>query len=406
MKILIGTEDIAGWIPNYKIGFQKNGHEVTTAVFNHNPFYNHSFDIIISETYLNKLIQTKFNKRKYVRRIIQRVNNKWVLYKYHNFVRKMIDKHDVIIYIWRSFMDDCSDLKYAKSKNKKIVTLFVGSDVRYMSAFKQQFNVTNWTFPKEMDHNNPEWILKWIRNAEKYSDIIYSVPDQAGLQLRPYYHIQVPLLCEKCTYNPEENKILKVLHAPSAPNKKGTDIIESTLDRLKNEGLRFDFVSVRNLPHQEVLDLLSNSDILIDELVFHGPGGISFEAMLSGCAVATRYIESSPAVFRPPIWSIDAESIYEKLKILLTDSHLRRELASKGREYACTNNAVEHVVYEILQNLETPRPPDYIPTFLIERFEPLSLIEIQTINEWTNLVKDCSWYQDKIAHVERSGLNF
>jgi hypothetical protein len=406
MKILIGTEDIAGWIPNYKIGFQKNGHEVTTAVFNHNPLYNHSFDIIISETHLNKLIQTKFNKRQFIRRTIQRVNNKWVLHKYHNFVRKLIDKHDVIIYIWRSFMDDCSDLKYAKSKNKKIVTLFVGSDVRYMSAFKQQFNVSNWNFPEEMDHNNLEWILRWLRNAEKYSDIIYSVPDQAGLQLRPYYHIQVPLLCEKCTFNPKENKTLKVLHAPSSPHKKGTDIIEHTLSRLKDEGLNFEFVSVRNLQHQEVLDLLSKSDILVDELVFHGPGGISFEAMLSGCAVATRYLESSPDIFRPPVWSIDAVNIYNQLKILLLDFQLRRDLVLKGREYALKYNAVENVVNEIIMNLEIPRLPDYSPAFLIEMFEPSSLFEIHTMNEWTNFVKDCSWYKDYITQIERSGLIF
>lgn len=406
MKILIGTEDIAGWIPNYKIGFQKNGHEVTTVVFNHNPFYNHSFDYVISETYLNKIIQTKFVKRKYLRRIIQRINNKWVLYKYHNFVRKLIDKHDVIVYVWRSFFDDCSDLEYARLQNKKIVTLFVGSDVRYMAAFKQQFNVANWSFPKEMDHNNPEWLLRWVRNTEKYSDIIYSVPDQAGLQLRPYFHIQVPLLCEKCKFNPEENKILKVLHAPSSPHKKGTDIVEHTLSRLKEEGLNFEFISVRNLPHQEVLDLLSNSDILVDELVFHGPGGISFEAMLCGCTVATRYIESSPAVFRPPVWSINAENIYEKLKILLTDSQLRKELVTQGREYAIANNAVDHVVSEILQNLQTPRSPDYTPSFLREQFQPTSSSEIRIINDYTKTVMECEWYQGTISVGERALLIF
>ena len=214
------------------------------------------------------------------------------------------------------------------------------------------------------------------------------------------------MICEKFKFNSEENKILKVLHAPSAPNKKGTDIIESTLDRLKNEGLSFDFVSVRNLPHQEVLDLLSNSDILIDELVFHGPGGISFEAMLSGCAVATRYIESSPAVFRPPIWSINAESIYEKLKILLTDSQIRRELVNKGREYALDNNAVENVTLEILQNLEMPRPNDYSPKFLREQFQPTSSTEIQIINDWTKTVMVCEWYQGSISSGERASLIF
>lgn len=406
MKVLIGTEDIAGWIQNYKIGFQKNGHEVTTIVFNHNTFYNHSFDIVISDTYLRKLIPFKLLKKNYLPRLIQRINNKWVLYKYQNFVRKLIDKHDVIVYLWRSFMDDCSDLEYAKQRNKKIVTLFVGSDVRYLAAFKQQFDVANWSFPKEMDSQNPTWVLSWIRNAEKYSDLIYSVPDQAGLQLRPYYHLQVPMDVEKFNFNNNENKILKVLHAPSAPHKKGTDIIDSTLNRLKDEGFIFDYISVRNLPHESLLNLLSTSDILVDEIVFHGPGGLSFEAMLSGCAVATRYLESSPAVFRPPIWSIDAENIYEKLKILLTEPQIRRELVEKGREYAITNNAVEKVASEILQNLEMPRSPDYVPTFLRECFEPDLENEMQIINQWSNSLKDCGWYKLIVSPSDRAGLTF
>jgi hypothetical protein len=406
MKILIGTEDIAGWIQNYKIGFQKNGHEVKTAVFNHNPFYKNSFDIVISEMSLYKINHKIFDKKQLYKRTKQRLFNEWKLIKYKKFIRKLIDDHDVIVYLWRSFLEDFSDLKYARMRNKKIIAIFVGSDVRYFAAFKQQYKVANWTFPKEMDHQNPKWVLHWIRNVEKYSDLIYSVPDQAGLQLRPYYHLQVPMDVEKFNFNNNENKILKVLHAPSAPHKKGTDIIDTTLNRLKDEGFIFEFISVRNLPHKDLLNLLSTSDILVDELVFHGPGGLSFEAMLSGCAVATRYLESSPAVFQPPIWSIDAENIYEKLKILITDNQLRRELILKGKEYAVVRNSVDHIVAEILLNLESPRQADYTPIFLREMYEPVSLEEIKVINKWTKIVKDCYWYQRVIPPEQREGLIF
>jgi hypothetical protein len=406
MKVLIGTYEIAGWIQHYKNGFEKNGHTVTTAVSQKNPFYHCEYTYILNELFFNNADKQKLYSNQMIQRAIRKIKNKWINYKYERFIKDLIDQHDVLFLLWHPFFTNSKELAYARIKNKKIVSIFVGSDVRYFKAFKQEFNVCNWVFPTSWDHDDPSYHLQLIRNAEKYSDLIYSVPDQAGLQLKPYRHLQVPIDTQKFIFRIPENKIPKVVHAPSVPFKKGTDIIESILNRLKQEGIAFELITVRDMPNYELLQLLTEADVLVDEIVYNGPGALSFEGMLTGCAVATRYIESSPSVFRPPVWSINADNIYEKLKRLLSDAPLRKQLAEDGRAYALANNTAEHVVSGILRDLESPRQPNYYPTFLREQFQPSTSSELQTINEWTKFVNDCDWYQQTVPSGERAGLIF
>jgi hypothetical protein len=406
MRILIGTENIAGWIQHYKKGFEQKGHAVTTAVYNRNSFYGCEYDYILNDFFLNVENKKEIKKNQYLKRTVRKIKNKVLNWKYEKFILRLIDEHDLLILLWNPYLTESRELAYAKSRNKKIVSIFVGSDVRYFRAFQQEFNVSSWVFPTDWNHDNPGYHLQLIRNAEKYSDLIYSVPDQSGLQLKSFYHLQVPMDIDKFVYFVPQNKIPKVLHAPSIPFKKGTDIIEATLAKLKNDGIVFELISVRNMPNHELLQLLTEADVLVDEIVYNGPGALSFEAMLSGCAVATRHIEESSKNFQPPICNIDASNIYEKLKELLTNSSMREELATKGYAYAIKYNAAKNVVEDILKNIEYPRTPDYFPNFLRYRYLPNSQDEINTINQWTNFVKDCDWYKQDITFGVRAGLEF
>lgn len=406
MRILIGTENIAGLIQSYRAGFEKAGHSVTTAVFQKSSYYFSEYNFEINSIFFKNIDNRNFKSNQFFKRALRKITNWRIQCKYERFIKHLINQHDILLLLWHPFLNQSKELAYARAKNKKIVSIFVGSDVRYFKAFKQEFDVANWLFPTSWDHDNPTYHLQLIRNAEKYSDLIYSVPDQAGLQLKPYFHLQIPIDTNKLIFRIPENKIPKVVHAPSVPFKKGTDIIESIFNRLKQEGIAFELITVRDMPNNELLQLLTEADVLVDEIVYNGPGALSFEGMLSGCAVATRYIETSPSVFRPPVWSINADNIYEKLKRLLTDAPLRKQLAEDGRAYALANNTSEHVVSGILRDLESPRQPDYYPTFLREQFQPSTSAELKTINEWTNFVKDCDWYQQTVPTGERAGLIF
>jgi hypothetical protein len=238
----------------------------------------------------------------------------------------------------------------------------LGTDVRDYSTFVKHFDVGDWTIPPPYLATPKAEKVRVLREVEQFADAIFSVPDQMSLAKRPYYHLQIPLVLDNFKPIIHARDIPKVVHAPSNSEIKGTSIIESTLDRLQNEGIAFEYTRLQGVDHERVLTTLSDSDILIDEVILHGPGWLSMEAMASGCAVATKYFEASPPCFRPPVIQISHRDIYQKLKELLTDKSKRVELAKEGLGYI-GKNAIELVLHDVILKAQRPQnfPPDYIP---------------------------------------------
>jgi len=405
MKILIGTYNIAGWITEYEFAFKKLGHSVTTTVFIKPDFYGDSCDVNLSKLYPRDF--EKYDKTHLFKRAKRKLKNSINYNLYKAKIKQLINDHDLIILIWSPFFDDFSDFQYIKKKKKKLITIFIGSDARYFNAFVQEFKVTQWSFPSDLVFGSPDYHLNLIRNAEKYSDLIYSVPDQAGLQLRPYRHLQVPIRLSKLEFvESKNNNVPVIVHAPSIAHKKGSDIILSTLDRLRSEGISFELKFVQNMPHNQLIKLLSESDILVDEIVMHGPGTLSFEAMASGCAVATKFHKRNTAFFKPPVWNIDYDNIYEQLKRLIVDVDLRKQLVKDGYNYVKKNNDSISVCNQILCDLDTPDEYDYRPNFLRYYYIPRNEEEVNRINLWSSFVNDCSWYIKYITPGTREGMIF
>ena len=225
-----------------------------------------------------------------------------------------------------------------------------------------------------------------------------------GLALRPYHHLQIPLKMEMFEFSVPGRSIPLIVHAPSEPYVKGTDVIEAALATLREEGIAFEFRSLRDMPHDQLLRHLTEADVLVDELVCHGPGWLSFEAMASGCAVATRYLADSPASFRPPVWAIDEHNIVGRLRELLTDRDLRISLAHDSRRYVETHNRVDYVTDAIIAKTRAGRAgdTDYTPTYLRECYVPRNASEITAIKNGNSVVAGESWYQSQLKGETRA----
>jgi len=322
--------------------------------------------------------------------------------------RNLVAGADLYIRIWGDLPFDDEVLQSLEGSGTRVATLLMGSDVRDYDVFQQEYRISRWTFPAEYHAVSLEKKLHVLRTHERYADAIFSVPDQMGLAIRPYHHLEVPLRLEKLTYNVPRRQIPRVVHAPSVPHVKGSDVIESALETLRAEGVEFDLVSVRNVPHDELLQILSDADVLVDELIAHGPGWLSFEAMGSGCAVATHYLENSPECFRPPVWIIDEHNIVDRLRILLADTDLRIDLAEKGRRYVEQHNTIEHVVDNLLRKVEEGRDGscDYVPAYLTGAYVPKNESEAEAINAANAPVAREKWYRDHVAGRSHDGLVF
>jgi hypothetical protein len=364
MKIFIGTYENCGMIHNLSCGFKELNHEVTTLVKNEHRFlYNESYSIKV-------IPKERMTKNRIWRKVLSELDR----FRYNLRVRKkfqLLTENDLFIFIWDSILPKLEDIEKLRALNKRVVFLFIGSDVRHISAFKQEFPDNKVSLPPYLLKDDLNKKLKFIRNIELLADDIYSVPDQAGLQVLPYNHFFLPLNSDKIEFFFPNNDIPLIVHAPSNPGIKGTDLILKALESLKLEGIQFELKLLQNVSNVEVQKALKHADIAIDQIHLHGPGMFGLEAMASGCALATRYLKQYAAIFSPPAHYIDdSEALTDQLRELIKNKELRKHLAYAGRKFVETNNNPKTIASTIITNLQSADTSfDYAPEFFLKIYE-------------------------------------
>jgi hypothetical protein len=217
-----------------------------------------------------------------------------------------------------------------------------------------------------------------VKVAEKYSDLIISDPDCSQLQTRPYMRSNVPLDLSEYRFNVPCRKKPLILHAPSVPEAKGTDIIINVINELKEEGLEFEFQLIEKMPNRELRQLLTDSDIVIDQLYSATLGALSAEAMATGNAVFVRYMPDFSKIPPDcPAINVNVFTLKNNLRKIILDVDQRKSLANRGRTYAEIYN--DHI--KICRNLLTwLSQKDYInygfqPTFYKNFHLPKKVLE-------------------------------
>jgi hypothetical protein len=366
MRIFLGTNDVAKILTGFKEGFLANGCTVTTLVKDLHPFYEFHYDYTILRQFKNSASY----KNRHLRRMIEFADYNIQNYRIKKKLSRFIEEHDVFVFIWSSLLKRFSDYPLLKKANKKIVNVFVGSEIRHISAFKQEFGGNQSTWEQGYLDGDLNSKLFTLRNAELYSDLILSVPDQSGLAIRPYDHLYIPFNGAGITFNPTEHTPLRVIHAPSKSGIKGSSIIISTIERLRSEGIEMEFKLIQNVSNNELMKELNEADVLVDELYLHGPGTLGLEGMAAGCAVATHTMSTYKDVFNPPVCSIDEGNIYEQLKVLFTNKEYRSKLIHSGKKFLEEKTAPAVVAKSVLDKLITsPTRYDYYPDFYINRYK-------------------------------------
>ena len=352
MKLFLGVSDVGSILNEWSEGFQKLNIISKTAVHAKSPFFPHTeYDIDLS----------RFDK-KILRRSVPLggYSNREVVPKFFNLASRFyqslsyIHTFDAFLFVTPSlsiFKPDF-DFSLIKKLGKKLIVVCVGTDIRHVSGFMQEFPCDEKLFDDRFINDPLERPVLNLRRAELYADVIYSVPDQSSLAIRDYMHWHIPIKTEDYQFNFPDREEPVILHAPSRRGIKGTDQILATLKRLKNEGFRFELRLLEKVSNQIIRENLTDADLLVDEMVLHGPGILSLEAMASGCCVATKYLESSPDFFKPPVCPINENTVYEKLKGLLRNRQLRKEMAMKGRDYVKKNNHPDIVSKKIITDLD------------------------------------------------------
>jgi len=355
LRILVGTVEVGATIPDFADGFRQLGHQVTTAMRrSYRTFSDVRCDVDVSPARLApawpKAIAGSTNWA--VRLPRGAVNRMSIMAG----LARLILRHDLFLFQWGGESLTMGNVEYPllRKLGKRIVTTFMGSDVRHMAVYRQQYDqrVSSEGFEKELlkrTGGDPNVQMRNLRMAEEYADVLLSQPNQSGFAVRPYRHLFLPMRIVDFKCEIPGRQVPVVVHAPSATSTKGTAAILIALEELRAAGVQFELRVLRGTPNQQVLQMLSSADVAIDQLYFPLHGKFTLEAMASGCAVATcNRQDYEPYPSARPIWHIDAGNVREQLGRLLTDRQLRLSLAQQGREYVTRNHDHVKVARQIL----------------------------------------------------------
>jgi hypothetical protein len=408
-NVLIGLCDIASFTDDWRCGFEGNGYRVTSgSVEKQAPIQSSRIDFNIRavKTRIGYFLPGRISAR------YKRFRDKAVdTY----FLNKAIKEYDIFVFIWSSYCPDHSDLAFLKQHGKKIVTIFCGDDVRWNPARDQEFKahglLTLARDNYDYSTNALDGILLNLRTFEKYSDMILSQPNMSALALRPYHNLVLPIIASAYPHNPLQRGIPTIVHAPTSKTK-GTEYIEPVIEKLRQEGLQFNYVRIQNIPRNKALKIYAEADIIIDQVI-NSPGGgkLAHECLASGkvvLSIMASNIYDQQKLKECPIVDVDHLNLYQVLKSLIPDLNRRSEIASKGRPYIEKNHNPSILAERIINHLNGSKmtKPDFFPTFFRNDFIPESEESILVYNKWTETVKNCDWYKNFIQPGSRNGLLF
>ena len=163
-------------------------------------------------------------------------------------------------------------------------------------------------------------------------ELIFHLPEK-----RPNVYV-VPLRLDLQSIVPvyvsRESKKIRIVHAPTWRQGKGSDYLIEAVERLQKK-YEAELILVENKTPQEALALYKAADIIVDQLRIGTYGVFAVESMALGKPVIT-YITEEMKQRLPqelPIVSANPDTIMEELEKLIQDGELRYHLGVQGREY-------------------------------------------------------------------------
>ena len=269
---------------------------------------------------------------------------------------KLSNKANVFIYLWHTgfCVDREMDYKFLKYKNKKIISIFLGSDIRSHKLTIDFHNknmldtASNYLLQDENQLENERRVVKVARDADKYSDLIFNyTKDQMSYLKSPQLVMPYMYQLDKmhCNKNKFKNiDIIKIVHAPSNPVGKGTPLVRATIKKLTIEGYRIEYLELINTQNKNVLNALQEAHILLNEFYAFIPGVLSIEGMANYCATITSAEYNNfprgaeHAWLKTRYWEI-----YDNLKYLLDNPEKIIYYADNGYEYVKNHYTEERV---------------------------------------------------------------
>lgn len=372
-RIFIGLREIAGFFHHLKKGFDTLEIESVFVNLNGNPF---QYGTDNNPSWINAL--NRFSQRmgmKFFGNWILRVI--WVVFL-QNIISFFIFpfvlfRYDVFIFSSNSTFFFFLDLPILKLFRKKIVYVFLGSEARpvYLNGYVINNDKRGPIIAGIIIARLQKMMISII---DKFADHIINIPPQAYFHSRPFISCWMMGLPHDAQYSGDFSSVIKessntirILHAPSKPEAKGTPVIRQVIQSLKQKGHRIDYVEITGRPNTEVLQELRMCDFIVDEIysdtpmaIFATEAAFAGKPAVVGSYYANRIKDDLPESDLPPSMFCHPDCLEETMERLVVDKDFREELGRKAQEFVINNWSSVKVAQHYLMLMDGSIPPEWL----------------------------------------------
>ena len=282
----------------------------------------------------------------------------FVINKMHYFVQQFIrfiwlitvglTYHNFVFGYGHTLLFKNLDLLILKIFGKKVVVIMAhGSEARpaYLDGafcFNLKLDKTDLRVIKKRTKNT-YMTVKRIQNFTKY---VIGHPNNFHFARKKFINMEyigqpvgvhVEEIRQKAHVSKEQSSRIRVIHAPSQPETKGSTAIRLAVESMQDL-FSIDFIELRGLGPEEVKAVMKSSDLLIDQIYADAPvSGVTLEAASYGIpsVILGYYPKADKSIGKvyPPVIHGDPEQLVEVIEKCFRDSAYREWIGKSAKIY-------------------------------------------------------------------------
>ncbi len=180
---------------------------------------------------------------------------------------------------------------------------------------------------KEVDHIfslNPD--LMYFLPSDKTTFLPYSVAGWEDIK----------------TFKYSIDKKIKIIHAPTNREAKGSDFILSALNKLQNRYKNLEVIVIEKLPYEKALKIYQEADIIIDQVLIGWYGGFGVEVMKMGKPLCV-FIREEDLKFIPKEMADDLKDSVININPYNIETELSKYIENIGLLYKKSQASLDYV---------------------------------------------------------------
>jgi hypothetical protein len=254
-----------------------------------------------------------------------------------------IRRYDAFVFLYgQTITNTSTELTLLRIAGKRVVAVFVGSDARPPYIDGSLFPADR-LFDANAAARASRRQKRKVGRLERGANVCINAPATAHFQQRTFvnwFAIGIPRTVVTTASASTPRPVVRLLHSPSHPMLKGTELIRAMVDRLNAHAHVVELLVIKSRPNAEVIQAMRDCDLVVDQLYSDTPmAGFATEGASQGRAVlvggyraaaVTRDMADLPI---PPTCFVSPGDFEAALEHLVHDQAARDSLGAAARAF-------------------------------------------------------------------------